>query len=123
MKSAQATIRASLGACQLRRGGTSAVSTTLGKGVVYAKDTPNFIANRVGIFGMLATIREAEKFGLPVDVVDDLLRSGRATHAYLGIELAAAWTSVLSPAALLAQLDQRLAQYAELVQPRIRPVM
>src|SRR5450830_1837221 len=48
------------------------LTTTLGKGVVRAKDTPNFIANRVGIFGMLATIHEAEKFGLSVDVVDDL---------------------------------------------------
>ena len=35
---------------------------TLGKGVVRAKDTPNFIANRVGIAGMLATMKEAEKF-------------------------------------------------------------
>ena len=54
--------------------------TVLGKGVVRAKDTPNFIANRVGIFSMLATMKEAEKFGLPVDVVDDLTGSkmGRA---------------------------------------------
>ena len=56
------------------------LSSTLGKGVVRARDTPNFIANRVGIFGMLATIHEAEKFGLSVDVVDDLTgaRLGRA---------------------------------------------
>ncbi|SNS21334.1 3-hydroxyacyl-CoA dehydrogenase [Noviherbaspirillum humi] len=56
------------------------LTTTLGKGVVRAKDTPNFIANRVGIFGMLATIHEAEKFGLSYDVVDDLTgaRLGRA---------------------------------------------
>ncbi|MFZ6646561.1 3-hydroxyacyl-CoA dehydrogenase NAD-binding domain-containing protein [Undibacterium sp. TJN25] len=57
------------------------LTTTLGKGVVRAKDTPNFIANRVGIFGMLATIYEAEKFGLSVDVVDDLTgkKLGRAS--------------------------------------------
>ncbi|MBI3284025.1 MAG: 3-hydroxyacyl-CoA dehydrogenase/enoyl-CoA hydratase family protein [Burkholderiales bacterium] len=57
------------------------LTTTLGKGVVRAKDTPNFIANRVGIFGMLATIHEAEKFGLSVDVVDDLTgkKLGRAS--------------------------------------------
>ena len=57
------------------------LTTTLGKGVVRAKDTPNFIANRVGIFGMLATIYEAEKFGLTVDVVDDLTgkKLGRAS--------------------------------------------
>ena len=56
------------------------LTTTLGKGVVRAKDTPNFIANRVGIFGMLATIHEAEKFGLSCDVVDDLTgaKLGRA---------------------------------------------
>jgi 3-hydroxyacyl-CoA dehydrogenase len=56
------------------------LTSTLGKGAVHAKDTPNFIANRVGIFGMLATIHEAQKFGLSVDVVDDLTgaRLGRA---------------------------------------------
>jgi 3-hydroxyacyl-CoA dehydrogenase len=48
------------------------VTTFLGKSVVRAKDTPNFIANRVGIAGMLATIKEAENFGLTYDVVDDL---------------------------------------------------
>jgi len=56
------------------------LTTTLGKGVVRAKDTPNFIANRVGVFGMLAIIHEAEKFGLSPDVVDDLTgaKLGRA---------------------------------------------
>jgi 3-hydroxyacyl-CoA dehydrogenase len=49
--------------------------------VVRAKDTPNFIANRVGIAGMLATMREVEKFGLGYDVVDDLTgkKMGRAS--------------------------------------------
>ncbi|WP_343723146.1 3-hydroxyacyl-CoA dehydrogenase family protein, partial [Herbaspirillum seropedicae] len=47
------------------------LTTTLGKGVVRAFDTPNFVANRVGVFGILATIIEAEKYGLSVDVVDD----------------------------------------------------
>ncbi|WP_025917031.1 3-hydroxyacyl-CoA dehydrogenase/enoyl-CoA hydratase family protein [Herminiimonas sp. CN] len=57
------------------------LTTALGKGVVRAKDTPNFIANRVGVFGMLATMYEAEKFGLTVDVVDDLTgkKLGRAS--------------------------------------------
>ena len=56
------------------------LTTTLGKGVVRARDTPNFIANRVGVFGMLAIIHEAEKFGLSCDVVDDLTgaKLGRA---------------------------------------------
>jgi 3-hydroxyacyl-CoA dehydrogenase len=59
----------------------SFVTTAVGKGVVRAKDTPNFVANRVGIAGMLATIHEAEKFGLSYDVVDDLTgkKMGRAS--------------------------------------------
>ena len=57
------------------------VTSTLGKSVVRALDTPNFIANRVGIAGMLATMKEAEKFGLSYDVVDDLTgkKLGRAS--------------------------------------------
>ena len=57
------------------------VTSALGKGVVRAKDTPNFIANRVGIAGMLATMKEAENFGLSFDVVDDLTgkKLGRAS--------------------------------------------
>jgi len=56
------------------------LTTTLGKGVVRAKDTPNFIGNRIGIYGMLATIAESATFGLSVDVVDDLTgeKLGRA---------------------------------------------
>jgi 3-hydroxyacyl-CoA dehydrogenase len=56
------------------------LTTTLGKGVVRAFDTPNFIANRVGVFGILAILREAEKYGLSPDVVDDLTgaKLGRA---------------------------------------------
>jgi 3-hydroxyacyl-CoA dehydrogenase len=57
------------------------VTTGLGKGVVRAKDTPNFIANRVGVAGMLATMKEVENFGLSYDVVDDLTgkKLGRAS--------------------------------------------
>jgi len=57
------------------------VTTALGKSVVRAQDTPNFIANRVGIAGMLATMKEAEAFGLSYDVVDDLTgkKLGRAS--------------------------------------------
>ncbi|NUA28727.1 3-hydroxyacyl-CoA dehydrogenase/enoyl-CoA hydratase family protein [Cupriavidus basilensis] len=59
------------------------LTSTLGKGVVRAKDTPNFIANRVGIFSILAVFAEAEKYGIPFDVVDDLTGSklGRAKSA------------------------------------------
>lgn len=57
------------------------VTSALGKGVVRAKDTPNFVANRVGIAGMMATMKEAENFGLSYDVVDDLTgkKMGRAS--------------------------------------------
>jgi len=46
--------------------------TTLGKGVIRAKDTPNFIANRVGVFSMLATVHHAERLGIGFDVADAL---------------------------------------------------
>ncbi|MEN3355544.1 MAG: 3-hydroxyacyl-CoA dehydrogenase, partial [Betaproteobacteria bacterium] len=46
--------------------------TTLGKGVIRAKDTPNFIANRVGVFSLLATIHHAQRLGIGFDTVDAL---------------------------------------------------
>ena len=56
-------------------------TSALGKGVVRAHDTPNFIANRIGIAGMLATLKQVENFGLTYDVVDDLTgkKLGRAS--------------------------------------------
>ncbi|OUT40716.1 MAG: hypothetical protein CBB66_01040 [bacterium TMED6] len=44
----------------------------LGKGVVYAKDTPNFIANRIGVFGMMVTVNEAIKRKMNIEDVDGL---------------------------------------------------
>ncbi|GAB6155154.1 3-hydroxyacyl-CoA dehydrogenase/enoyl-CoA hydratase family protein [Desulfosporosinus burensis] len=44
----------------------------LGKGVVMAKDTPNFIANRIGVFGLAVTLQEMLRSGLTVDEVDAL---------------------------------------------------
>ncbi len=57
------------------------VTSGLGKCVVRAKDTPNFIANRVGIAGMLGVMKQVENFGLTYDVVDDLTgkKLGRAS--------------------------------------------
>ena len=52
--------------------------STLGKGVVRAKDTPNFIANRIGVFSMLATKHHAQAYNLGFDTVDAL------TGRYLG---------------------------------------
>ncbi len=42
----------------------------LGKGVVLAKDTPNFVANRIGTYGLLATLREMETGGFTVEEID-----------------------------------------------------
>jgi len=42
----------------------------LGKGVVIAKDTPNFIANRVGTFSMLNAIRLMNELGMTFEEVD-----------------------------------------------------
>ncbi len=59
------------------------LTSALGKGVIRAKDTPNFIANRVGIFSVLATMKHAQTFGLSFDVVDALTGPaiGRAKSA------------------------------------------
>ncbi|MGE5523691.1 MAG: 3-hydroxyacyl-CoA dehydrogenase/enoyl-CoA hydratase family protein [Rhodospirillaceae bacterium] len=46
--------------------------TALGKGVVRAKDTPNFIGNRVGLFSLLTVMHHAARFGLGFDTVDAL---------------------------------------------------
>lgn len=48
------------------------LTSYLGKGVVCAKDTPNFIANRIGVFSLLATLHHAEKMGFGLDLVDAL---------------------------------------------------
>ncbi|WP_395643619.1 3-hydroxyacyl-CoA dehydrogenase/enoyl-CoA hydratase family protein [Rudaea sp.] len=48
------------------------LTTTLGKGVVYARDTPNFIGNRIGVFSILSTIHHTDQFKLGYDVVDAL---------------------------------------------------
>ncbi len=59
------------------------LTTTLGKGVIRARDTPNFIANRIGIFSVLATMKHAERLSLGFDVVDALTGPviGRAKSA------------------------------------------
>ena len=44
----------------------------LGKGVVLAKDTPNFIANRIGTYGLLVAVNEMEKGGYSVGEVDSV---------------------------------------------------
>ena len=61
------------------------LTTTLGKGVIRAKDTPNFVANRVGVFAMLASMHHTLAMKLGFDEVDALTgpaigRSKSATY-------------------------------------------
>src|SRR6266700_7715234 len=44
----------------------------LGKGVVFAKDTPNFIANRIGTFSVLNVMRLMQELGITIEEVDAL---------------------------------------------------
>src|SRR6516162_9341688 len=47
----------------------------LGKGVVYAKETPNFIANRIGTFSALNVMRVMQEMDLSIEEVDALTGS------------------------------------------------
>ncbi len=53
------------------------ISKRLGKGVVYAKDTPNFIANRIGVFSIFNAIKHMLDLELTVEEVDSI--AGPAT--------------------------------------------
>jgi len=44
----------------------------LGKGIVYAKDTPNFVANRIGTYGMLYVVKTMMDMGLTIEAIDKL---------------------------------------------------
>jgi 3-hydroxyacyl-CoA dehydrogenase len=50
-------------------------SRRLGKSVVYARDTPNFIANRIGVFIMLEVMELMKEQGLTIEEVDALTGS------------------------------------------------
>ncbi len=47
----------------------------LGKGIVYGKDTPNFIANRIGIHGMMVAMKVMKEHDLSCSEVDGILGS------------------------------------------------
>ena len=55
----------------------------LGKGIVTARDVPGFVANRLGVFGMVLALRMMEEFDLTIDEVDMLTGPllGRAKSA------------------------------------------
>lgn len=58
------------------RGMKAFAESVLGKGVVMAKDTPNFIANRIGVYGLQVTFQKMLAEGLGPDEVDTV--TGRA---------------------------------------------
>ncbi len=78
----------------------------LGKGVVPAKDRPNFIANRIGVFGMMATIHEMISGGWTPTEVDQMTGKaiGHASSAtfrtsdLVGLDVTAHVTNNLYPA-------------------------
>jgi 3-hydroxyacyl-CoA dehydrogenase len=53
----------------------------LGKGIVYTKDTTNFVANRIGVHGILHTIRAMETHGLSIEAVDAIVAKPLARSA------------------------------------------
>ena len=55
----------------------------LGKGTILAKDVPGFIANRLGVYGMVLALRMIDEFDLSIDEVDALTGPalGRAKSA------------------------------------------
>lgn len=59
------------------------LTSRLGKGVIRALDTPNFVANRIGVFSILAALHHTQRLGLAFDDVDALTgpRIGRPKSA------------------------------------------
>ncbi len=58
----------------------------LGKGIVFGKDTPNFVANRIGVYGLMATVHAMVEMGYQVDEVDAITgpAMGRPKSASFG---------------------------------------
>lgn len=48
------------------------LTMVVGKGVIIAKDTPNFIANRIGVFSIVSTMHHGAAFGIPFETIDAL---------------------------------------------------
>ncbi len=49
------------------------ISRRLGKGIVHAKDTPNFIANRIGVYAIYKGIEHMVEMGMTVEEVDAIV--------------------------------------------------
>ncbi len=94
----------------------------LGKGVVPAKDRPNFIANRIGVFGMMATIHEMIEGGWTPTEIDQMTGKaiGHASSAtfrtsdLVGLDVTAHVTSNLYPA-VPDDEDREVFQLPELI--------
>lgn len=58
----------------------------LGKGIVYGKDTPNFVANRIGVYSMMCCMHEMLKRRVPIEFVDAVTGKalGRPSSAAFG---------------------------------------
>ncbi|MEW6201866.1 MAG: 3-hydroxyacyl-CoA dehydrogenase/enoyl-CoA hydratase family protein, partial [bacterium] len=58
----------------------------LGKGIVYAKDTPNFIANRIGVYGMASVMHTVAGGEYRIDEIDQIMGvpMGRPKSAIFG---------------------------------------
>ncbi|HET7545289.1 MAG TPA: 3-hydroxyacyl-CoA dehydrogenase NAD-binding domain-containing protein [Polyangiaceae bacterium] len=58
----------------------------LGKGVIDAKDTPNFVANRIGVYSMMLTMHQMLEAGLSLSAVDKITGKpmGRPSSAAFG---------------------------------------
>lgn len=95
----------------------------LGKGVVPAKDRPNFIANRIGVFGMMATIHEMIAMNLTPTEVDQITGKaiGHASSAtfrtsdLVGLDVTAHVTNNLYPA-IPDDEDREVFKLPELIQ-------
>lgn len=95
----------------------------LGKGVVPAKDRPNFIANRIGVFGMMATIHEMIAMNLTPTEVDQITGKaiGHASSAtfrtsdLVGLDVTAHVTNNLYPA-IPEDEDREVFKIPELIQ-------
>lgn len=95
----------------------------LGKGVVPAKDRPNFIANRIGVFGMMATIHAMIEMGLTPTEVDQITGKaiGHASSAtfrtsdLVGLDITAHVTRNLYPA-IPEDKDREIFKMPELIE-------
>jgi len=101
---------------------TGFLDQRLGKGVVPAKDRPNFIANRIGVFGMMATIHEMIAMGFTPTEVDQMTGKaiGHASSAtfrtsdLVGLDVTAHVTTNLYPA-VPDDEDREVFQLPELI--------